>query len=138
VHANTWTREVAVAAGVVRPGNVAAHGSIDSRSVESTVRRVAALAKDRDLVVLMIPSRQVFDAGYQVEARKQHQALVESLKVAQVRVVDPLTEFDDSENALEQFYFRYDGHWNTEGHSVASRVLLREIIQSRGDQTTQQ
>jgi len=135
-HSMPRARKVAVSAGVVQPGNVASHAPLSAQSIRSTVARVLAIAENRELVVLLIPSRQVFNPSEKTKARAQHRALVELLHDAHLQVVDPLAEFDRGENPLQDFYFEHDGHWNSRGHAIAARELVQEIIQSPGAQAS--
>jgi len=136
-HSMPWARDLAVSAGAMQPANVAGHEPLDDHAIQSTVARLSTLAASRRLIVLMIPSRQVFHSPYRTEGREQHAKIVESLRNAGVRVVDPLAEFDRAKNPLQNFYFAYDGHWNSKGHRVASNLVVEEITRTRFDLMSQ-
>ncbi len=127
VHSTRWARDGATSLGAIAPGGLPELTPQSLAQVESTVEQLKRLATGRQLVVLIIPSRQVYVDDTRAGARATHQSLVKALKAADINVVDPLIEFDRSADPLHDFHFRHDGHWNKHGHRVAAGVLVNAI-----------
>jgi hypothetical protein len=45
-----------------------------------------------------------------------------------IEVVDPTTRFISEESRGNHLYFRWDSHWNVNGHKVASSVLGEHLL----------
>lgn len=42
--------------------------------------------------------------------------------------LDLLPDFMRADGAGQEIYFRYDGHWNSDGHALAARSVAKEIL----------
>jgi hypothetical protein len=79
---------------------------------------------DRESVILIVPSSNLWSGSHQVEERKVHDTFVAELRAAGLQVVDPTKAFEAQGHPLD-YYFKNDPHWNPRGHSIAADELMR-------------
>jgi acyl-CoA thioesterase-1 len=98
-------------------------------------------ADGRTVVVLLIPTREQIDDAFWAEVSteygpegRQHRLSLNKRLAGQLRdndvdVVD-LTDvaLNHQRTTSGHLYFRYDGHWNENGHAVAARELARVML----------
>jgi hypothetical protein len=88
--------------------------------------QVVKLVSNRDAIVLIIPARGLWSkATAEVETRV-HNAFVDYLREAKIRVVDVKPAFEASGDPLSH-YFKTDPHWNPRGHFVAAQELSKVV-----------
>jgi hypothetical protein len=90
--------------------------------IATSCERLQQLGTNRNLVVLVIPSRRLWSGDNSDTERRIHQAVVERLQQAGVSVVDLKPVFEAAGNPL-QYYFVNDPHWNRQGHILAAKEL---------------
>jgi hypothetical protein len=90
--------------------------------VDAAAARTASLAAPYSTTVLIIPSRGLW-LGTDTHAWDEaHRRFVADLRARQVDVLDLRAAIEAGGNPL-RYYFRYDGHWNAEGHRLAATAL---------------
>ncbi|UYN93864.1 MAG: hypothetical protein KIT25_17655 [Enhydrobacter sp.] len=127
VHQTPPLRAVAVALGLVTPNLAGIPRHTFSRAVvESSAQRVAGLARDRRLLVVVIPSRALWVGANRDVEDQVHVAFVAALARAGLDVLDmrPLLE---SDGAPLSHHFVNDGHWNEAGHRLAAGAIAARL-----------
>ena len=84
------------------------------------------LVSGRDAVVLIVPSRLMWQGKNRETEIRVHEAFVKMLRDAGVEVVDPRAIMEASGAPLS-YYFKTDPHWNPRGHELAARELFKAI-----------
>ena len=93
-------------------------------AVVSSRDEVLRLARDYQIVVLIIPSRALWHGKNVESERKIHERFVQLLGEAGLQVVDMRPVFEASGNPLD-FYFKKDSHWTPKAHAAAGEALAR-------------
>ena len=101
-----------------------------TEALTSSALRVVQLAKGRNAIVLIVPSRRLWvgNTADRAEAARIHEAFVKNLKDSGMIVVDLRDRFEQSGNPLS-YHFANDTHWNQEGHRLAAEALA-EVLQT--------
>ncbi len=98
--------------------------------VDAAAARTASLAAPYSATVLIIPSRGLW-LGTDTHAWDDaHRRFVADLRARQVDVLDLRAAIEAGGNPL-QYYFRYDGHWNADGHRLAATALASRTAPPR-------
>lgn len=127
VHQNEALRSLAVEYGLAYRNDTFKPGSDFSNKVlESSADRVAGLVQGRGAVVLIIPSRGLWQGDDRKHQREIHEQFVGLLKSRGLDVVDLRPVFEASGDPLQYHYSR-EGHWNRKGHLKAAETLQRYI-----------
>lgn len=130
VHQSPRLESFAAKLGLVMPeiDALIARGVPTDRAVESAANRLIKLASGRDVVVLIVPSRQLWvgDSDDRTKYSTVHYRFTEILRQAGLKVVDLRQPLEKSGKPLE-YHFKNDGHWNAKGHRVAADELLVEL-----------
>src|SRR5262249_32286618 len=105
-----------------------------TEAITTSAFRVRQLAKGRNAIVLIIPSRRLWvgKTADRTEAARIHGAFIGSLRNSGMIVVDVRDRFEHNGNPLS-YYFANDGHWNKEGHRLAAEVLAEIFNHQCGD-----
>jgi len=130
VHKTGWLRSIAAQLGLLIPNLDGIPDPVGSTDVLTTsAARVLQLAKGRNTIVLIIPSRQLWvgTATYRAEAARIHETFIDSLRRSGMVVVDLRDRFERDGKPLS-YHFANDGHWNKEGHRLAAEALA-EVLQ---------
>ena len=125
VHGTSWLRRLAVSLNLLIP-NLEGVREADTYGevLTTSSQRLVQLAKGRNAIVLIIPSRRLW-VGEAVERRhadKAHAAFVDRLLASGIRVVDMRARFEQAGAPLS-YHFANDGHWNKDGHQLAAYAL---------------
>jgi hypothetical protein len=131
VHQTSWLRRIAVRLGLLIPnldGMRDLAGSTEA--LTTSALRVVQLARGRNAIVLIIPSRRLWvgKTADRAEAARIHETFIENLRDAGMIVVDLRDRFEQNGNPLS-YHFANDGHWNKEGHRLAAEALA-EVLPS--------
>jgi hypothetical protein len=131
VHQTPWLRRIAVRLGLLIPEHDVMPDLVGSAAAALTTSalRVVQLARGRNAIVLIIPSRRLWvgKKADRAEAARIHEAFIKNLKDYGMTVVDLRDRFEQSGNPLS-YHFANDPHWNKEGHRLAAEALA-EVLQ---------
>jgi len=92
----------------------------------SSANKLVELVSDRDALILIIPSRRLWQGDSIPTEERVHAAFLRLLREAGLQVLDLKNPFESSGAPLAH-YFLTDPHWNNLGHSVAGHELFRAI-----------
>jgi hypothetical protein len=129
VHQTAWLRRIAVRMGLIIPNLDGMRDLVGSNEALTTsALRVLQLARGRNAIVLIIPSRRLWvgKTADRAEAARIHEAFIEILRNSGMTVVDMRNRFEQSGNPLS-YHFANDGHWNKEGHRLAAEALAEVL-----------
>jgi len=128
VHQNPKLKQLAVNFGLINPNEVfqSFMNQFDEKAIQSSVDRVAALAANYQAVILIIPSRGLWQGEAKELQMRIHQSFVQGLQDKGLEVVDMKAVFEKEGEPLSHHY-RNEGHWNAKGHRVAAQTLQRFI-----------
>ncbi|MBI4180084.1 SGNH/GDSL hydrolase family protein [bacterium] len=118
-----------------------------SESIDVTIRQLADFrdrlaAENRKLLVYFIPSRiQIYDDWLKqaqtyytnihpdvIDLERPNRILSERLTAESVETVDLLPAFrEHARSGRTRLYFKYDGHFTSEGHAEAARVIHEKL-----------
>ncbi len=96
----------------------------DASVIESSAKKLQALSKHYDLLVVLIPSRGLWVGPNRVTEDRVHKELLASLVGRGVKVLDLRPLFEASGAPLA-YHFVNDGHWNPRGHELAAEAIAR-------------
>jgi hypothetical protein len=131
VHKAALLQRTAVQLGLLIPNLDGMPDLVGSpEALTTSALRVLQLARGRDAIVLIIPSRRLWvgKTADRVEAVRIHEAFIENLRNSGMIVVDLRDRFEQGGNPLS-YHFANDGHWNKEGHRLAAEALAK-VLQS--------
>ncbi len=97
--------------------------------LQSSVEELKRLIDRSDaarITLVIIPSRALWVGDEQSEADQVHRDFVNELENLNLDAVDHVIDlrpaFEAGGNPL-RFHFRFDGHWNADGHRLAAEVI---------------
>jgi lysophospholipase L1-like esterase len=131
VHQTPWLRRIAVRLGLLIPElDVLPDLAGSTEALTTSARRVVQLARGRNAIVLIVPSRRLWvgKTADRAEAARIHEAFIKNLRDSGMIVVDLRDRFEQSGNPLA-YHFANDTHWNKEGHRLAAEALA-EVLQT--------
>lgn len=104
----------------------------DPAIIDSSVALVQQMARNRNGIVLLIPSRLLWSDNSIVRHDIQviHSEFKRRLQQAGLMVIDMKPVFENSKKPLS-FSYEFDGHWNARGHRLAA-IELGKLINSSG------
>lgn len=82
------------------------------------------LVSGRDTLVLIVPSRLLWQGNQRDVELRVHETFVRMLREAGVEVVDPKAAMEAGGDPLS-YYFKTDPHWNPRGHEIGARELFK-------------
>jgi len=114
-------------AGVARDVQALSGYNEWNETVLNTSRdELVKLVSGRDAVVLIVPSRLMWQGNKRETEIRVHEAFVRMLREAGVEVVDPKAALEAGGDPLS-YYFKTDPHWNPRGHEIAARELFKAL-----------
>jgi len=129
VHQTTWLHRIAVQVGLIRP-NLEGIGNenISPEALASSICRLLELVGERDVIILVIPSRRLWigEPARRAQAARVHAAFIDGLKASGIKVVDMRNQLELGGNPLS-YHFSNDGHWNEAGHRLAAEALSQAL-----------
>jgi hypothetical protein len=102
------------------------HNEWNETVLKTTRDELVKLVAGREALILIIPSRNLWQGNYIPTEQRVHEAFVRRLREAGLNVLDvkPLLEADGDPLSC---YFKTDPHWNARGHAVAGRALFQAV-----------
>lgn len=132
VHDVAPLRAIAVKLGLIAEVEDVIRGNrFDSRSIDSTARRIGQITDGYDATVVLIPTLGLWEGENRAQERRVHDAFASRLRDMGLRVVDPRQAFEKSGNA-RALHFRRDGHWTAAGHAVVAATIAEALRASGG------
>jgi hypothetical protein len=98
----------------------------DQDVINSTVAKLQSLAKRYNMIVLVIPSRGLWVGDNIQQEKVIHESLLRELERRGVSFVDVVPLFAKDPDPLH-FYYKHDGHWTEEAHSIAGKALAAAV-----------
>ncbi len=131
IHRQPTLKRAAMRLGFIRE-NLQFEGvrDYDEDALASSVEKLAQIAGEFDAVVLIIPSRGLWQGAYRETESRIHDRFVTLLGAKGIPALDLRPVFERSGNPL-QYHFPNDGHWNAEGHRIAADNLADYLGRSQ-------
>jgi hypothetical protein len=127
VHQVPLLRDLAVRLGMVTPNLRGISRSPDSdAAIVASVDAVAALARGRPMLVVIIPSRGLWAGEERAREDRLHRRFVVALQARGLDVLDLRPLLEAGGRPLS-YHFASDGHWNAEGHRLAAEAIARRL-----------
>ncbi len=98
----------------------------DEAILKSSRDELVKLVAGRDAVVLIVPSRQLWQGDKRATEKRVHEDFVRLAREAGLKVCDLKAAFEKGGDPLS-YYFQHDPHWTTNGHAAAARELFKAI-----------
>jgi acetyltransferase AlgX (SGNH hydrolase-like protein) len=127
VHQQPTLKRVAMRLGLIRE-NLQFEGprGYHEGAITSSAEKLAQIAARFDTIVLIIPSRGLWQGAHRETESRIHDRLVALLDARGIPTLDLRPVFERSGDPL-QYHYPNDGHWNAEGHRVASDSLAEYL-----------
>jgi len=130
VHSNPRLMESAIRLGLIDFNNRNLRPSrISPAILRSSVEELKQLIDQSEaarITLVIIPSRALWVGDERSEADQVHRDLVKELETLEPglihHIIDLRPTFESGGNPLD-YHFRFDGHWNAEGHRLAAEVI---------------
>lgn len=130
VHQTPWLRDIAVRLGLIIPNLRGISHTPDSEAaITASADAVAAVVRNRNALVLLVPSRGLWAGEERDREDSVHRRFVAALEARGLDVIDLRPLLEAGGRPLS-FHFANDGHWNAEGHRLAAEAIARRL---RGD-----
>ena len=124
LHKNQSLKIFFTRAGLIKP---LLENNIDiDNDIKKTALLIDEITKSYNRYVVLIPSRYNWYGTSEMikKIRKEHSNLNKTLEALGIKVIDLRTEFELASNyPLQDFHFKYDGHWNKMGHLKAAEII---------------
>ena len=98
----------------------------NEKVLQTSSDELAKLVAGRAALVLIIPSRFLWQGSNQATEKRIHEAFVRMLRERGLHVVDVKDALEATGNPLN-CYFKSDSHWNAKGHTIAAGELFKAI-----------
>jgi hypothetical protein len=98
--------------------------------LKSSADELIELVSGRDALILIIPSRGLWQGDNAQTERRVHAEFLRLLRDAGLQILDLRGALESGGEPLT-YYFQTDPHWNDLGHSVAGHELYRAIHTGR-------
>ena len=102
------------------------HNEWNETVLKTTRDELVKLVAGREALILIIPSRNLWQGNYIPTEQRVHEAFVRMLREAGLNVLDVKPLLEAAGDPLS-CYFKTDPHWNARGHAVAGRALFLAI-----------
>ncbi|CCQ75479.1 protein of unknown function [Magnetospira sp. QH-2] len=124
VHHHEMIRDMAIAAGLIRPNLQGVHQhEFSQAAIDQTVAEIVKISmKARDFLVVVLPSRALWVGDHQADEARRHATIIQGLRDQGLMVVDLKPHFENGQPPMELF-FTNDGHWRPSGHARAAQAI---------------
>ena len=117
--------------GIVKNASRVQKLEATEQELKSSLEQLKIIIRGKKSLVVLIPSRMNWVQNQnQVEiANKTHENFKYLLRKNEILFVDMKPVFNiKSDNPLEELHFKYDGHWNKQGHQLAANAIFDEWL----------
>jgi hypothetical protein len=126
VHQNSTLKAIGIRLGLLKESVFTGETGYDEGKVMASVNRLAEIAREFEIIALVIPSRALWQGDNPEAESPTHTSFVAELAMRDIRTLDLRPVFERGGHPLE-YHFQNDGHWNAEGHRLAAEALLTLI-----------
>ena len=124
VQQTAWLKAPAVWLGVITPNlEGIAQSDFSEAAIDSSARKVADLARNQRLLVVIIPSRALWIGDNRAVEDRIHKGFLAALGRLGIDFVDLRPLLEAGGQPLS-YHFANDGHWNARGHELAAELTL--------------
>ena len=95
----------------------------DRALLTNSADRLVRLVEPYNAVILIIPSRGLWQGDRRTDESRIHDDFVRMLRSRDLSVIDLRPRFELKASPLD-YHFPLDGHWNPRGHVLAARSLI--------------
>ena len=129
VQQTAWLKAPAVWLGVITPNlEGIAQSDFSEAAIDSSARKVADLARNQRLLVVIIPSRALWIGDNRAVEDRIHKGFLAALGRLGIDFVDLRPLLEAGGQPLS-YHFANDGHWNARGHRLAGSSLRQALAQ---------
>ena len=121
-----WVRAALVKVGLIETIKSISGGLPGDPAIRSTVDRLAALAREYRLSVMIIPSRGLWVGADRDSVSRIHERFKAALERRGLTVVDLRPRMEAGGKPMG-YHFRNDGHWIPKGHALAAEALAAHL-----------
>ena len=129
IHKNKLVKNVFIKLGIIEP--ILESQILANYELKKTAEFIKKISREYNSYIVVIPSRYNWTGEYTFieKTRKEHALFVEILKEKNLKVIDLRNNFENNAaNPLDEFHFKFDGHWNKKGHIQASKEIGNFIV----------
>ena len=131
IHQNPFVREMGIKMGLIYENTVFLGNHVyDEKALRQSAQRIKDIVQDRSAIVLIIPSRGLWQGSNTSIENKIHKRFIEFLKNQNIAVVDMKPFFESSGDPL-RFHYKLEGHWNSLGHAKAAEEIAARLRKKR-------
>ena len=130
VHRVDWLKRALIGVGLIVPLQTVRGGEPTERDIISSADRLAKIAGQFKVTILVIPSRAIWLGKRRAASRRNHETFINALSRRGLNVVDMLGALERGGVPM-RYHFRNDGHWRPEGHRLAAEALAAALASAR-------
>lgn len=98
-----------------------------NQELESSLEQLLNIIEGYNSLVILIPSRMIWEDEQKKIAEESHLKFKQLLDSHQILYLDLKSILElNEENPLLKLHFKYDGHWNKEGHKIVGQAIYEE------------
>src|SRR6266850_1106026 len=98
----------------------------NQKVLQTSRDEVVKLVTGRNALILIVPSRRLWEGQEKEIQLRIHETFVSSLRDSGLKVLDLKPAFESQGDPMN-LYYKTDPHWNPRGHAVAARELFKAI-----------
>jgi hypothetical protein len=126
VHQSPTLKAIGLRLGVMEAPLFISDEAYDEGKVLASATRLAQIAREFEIIALIIPSRALWQGDNQDAESTTHTVFVAELAKRDIRTLDLRPVFERGGHPLD-YHFQHDSHWNDEGHRIAAEALVGMI-----------
>ena len=127
VQQTPWLKAPAVWLGLITPNlEGIAQSDFSEAAIDSSARKVADLARNQRLLVVIIPSRALWIGDNRAVEDRIHKGFLAALGRLGIDFVDLRPLLEAGGQPLS-YHFANDGHWNARGHRLAAEAIAKRL-----------
>lgn len=127
IHQNEALKKAAMRAGLILDVYYGVgRKEYSEKMMASSVRNLAGLAQNFNIIILIIPSRGLWIGGNEMAESRAHERFIRLLKENNLKTVDLRPLFEENGRPFD-YCFKNDGHWNELGHRAAAEMLAKAV-----------
>ena len=125
---NKKLNEFLFGAGIIDRNKYQSKYAMIDEVVNSSASALDRMIREYKAIILIIPSRFLWmhDEKRQNDERLLHELFINQLKKKELDYIDLKPVFELSKDPLK-YHFSMDGHWNEEGHRLASEEIKKYL-----------